>query len=472
MPRHIWDKLPEEARQFFHEQQQSIAILSEQVARQSEELHSLTQSIQDLQARLGQNSKNSSKPPSSDPPFNKPPKSDDTGKSSPKKKRGAQKGHKGHSRKMLPPTRAKALRPSTCRCGCAALNHHPEPFYIHQVFEIPDVPVEIIHYQLHAATCSQCGTTVKGHLPVDVRTGYGPRFSAAIAYLSGVCGESREAVAETVRSFYGVPISTGAVQRVIDRASAAIEPIYDAIGAAARTAEVNHVDETSWFNESKLRWLWVMASARVAFFKVHKNRSYQAFLDLIAEWVGILVSDDYALYKKWVHLRQTCLAHLIRKARGFANHPDPEIAHIGKLLGDELSRLCDFAKHPPNHGQWTAFYARFVGLLNKHAERKDKVGTFVRRLASELADLWVFLHENGVEPTNNRAERALRYAVIWRKRSLGTWSEKGDHWVERILSLKHTCRQNDLRTYPILVQALSDSFACRKTDVAWVATLA
>ncbi|MFH1885458.1 MAG: transposase, partial [Pseudomonadota bacterium] len=104
--------------------------------------------------------------------------------------------------------------------------------------------------------------------------------------------------------------------------------------------------------------------------------------------------------------------------------------------------------------------------------RKDEAGVFARRLLNEMESLWLCVSEEGVEPTNNRAERVLRYPVTWRTRSRGTWSEKGDRWVERILSVKQTCRMHDLPTYPRLVQANSDHLNGQPTAVTWIAELA
>ena len=108
--------------------------------------------------------------------------------------------------------------------------------------------------------------------------------------------------------------------------------------------------------------------------------------------------------------------------------------------------------------QWRAWYARFSQLLNQHAPREDKAGTFARRLARAGESLWVFLDVPGVEATNNIAERAHRFGVLWRKRSQGTCSEKGNRWVERVLSLRHTCRIRGRPTFPMLVEAVSCLF--------------
>jgi transposase len=202
---------------------------------------------------------------------------------------------------------------------------------------------------------------------------------------------------------------------------------------------------------------------------IHCNHSKEAFASLIRDWTGILVSDGYGVYSKWVGERQTCLAHLIRDARALSERPKPEIARFGKWALAELQRLCYMAKAPPTIGQWQAFYARLLRLISLNYERQDDAGKFARRLKRELDSLWVFLMDNGVAPTNNHAERMLRFAVIWRKRSQGTCSEKGNRWVERILTLRQTCRLRSMSTYDVLVDAMRSCFAGTEPDLSWIA---
>ena len=198
-----------------------------------------------------------------------------------------------------------------------------------------------------------------------------------------------------------------------------------------------------------------MASERVAFYMIHPRRSKEAFAALIDDWAGILVSDGYGVYQHWVEARQTCLAHLIRTARGLAERQQADLAACGAWALAELQRLCHMATAPPTGGEWRAWYARLCKLIEQYHDRHDDAGRFARRLLREMDSLWVFLAHHGVEPTNNRAERALRFGVLWRKRSLGTASDKGNRWVERILSLKETCRLQARATYTVLVDAVT-----------------
>jgi transposase len=286
--------------------------------------------------------------------------------------------------------------------------------------------------------------------------------------MSGNQGNSRSAVQQFCSSVLNFHISRGGIQKVIDRGSQAIKPIYEAIGHAARKAKVNYIDETSWFMNGALMWLWVMVNSQVAFFLVHANRSAEAFAALIEDWKGILVTDGYKVYQKWVNLRQTCLAHLIRDARGLSERNNPEIAAFGRKALAELKRLCNMANAPPTVGEWSAFYARLSHLISQNHERKDDAGKFARRLLREMDSLWVFLEVQGVEPTNNHGERTIRFGVLWRKRSQGTASEKGNRWVERILSLRQTCAMRSMPTFPILVNAIECYFKGLQPDLSWI----
>jgi len=184
--------------------------------------------------------------------------------------------------------------------------------------------------------------------------------------------------------------------------------------------------------------------------------------------MGILVRDGYRVYQAWAGLRQSCLAHLIRAAKGVAEGVDAGRARFGARVHAELQRLCHMGTERPTVGQWRAWYARFRSLVTQHAAREDKAGTFARRLQREGKALWVFLDVQGVEATNHIAERAHRFGVLWRKRSQGTWSEKGNRWVERILSLRHTCRIRRRPTFPLLVEAVSCLFKGERPDLCWI----
>jgi transposase len=211
-----------------------------------------------------------------------------------------------------------------------------------------------------------------------------------------------------------------------------------------------------------------MATETVAWYLMHPHRSKDACVTLIEDGQGLLVSDGYGVYQDWVNRRQTCLAHLIRTARGLSEHRQAELAACGAWALTELQRLCAMAKAPPTGGEWRAWYARLWTLIDCYHTRKDEAGRLARRVQREMASLWVFLGEHGVEATNNRAERALRFGVLWRTGSHGSASDKGNRWVERTLSLRQTCRQLGQSTFGVLVDAVTSLFCGRQPDLSWL----
>jgi transposase len=453
-----WQATPEPVQKY-------IVSLEDELRALKTKNKKLEKNNEKLDKQNRKNSTNSSKPPSSDPPYKKnkreKPKSD--------RKPGGQKGHPGNQQKLLTPNNTENVMPEQCSCG-----HHPthwdnlQPFHTHQHIELPEIDMEITHFVLYQGQCSQCGKIVKAKASEAVSTGYGPRFSAFIAELSGIKAMSRRNVQQLVHSVFDIKIATGTIQKIIDRASEAIASTYERIGQVARSSECNFIDETSWFEKHKLQWLWVMVNTMVAFFRIDPKRSKQAFLELIADWKGILISDGYGLYCKWVHGRQTCLAHLIRKAKALIESRKLNERRGGKLILAHLNTLIEFSKHKPPPLKWERFYNSLLLILSLFEDDTDDAGRLARQIIRELDALWTFLEHDGVEPTNNRAERSLRFGVLWRKCSLGTQSDKGNRWVERILSVKETCRLRDKATFPFLVECLECYFAGISVDVSWI----
>lgn len=458
-----WELTPAAVQDYLKNQNQQIAQLQSQMAQFQSQIEQLQHQVETLQERLAKTSQTSSKPPSSDAPFTKPKRQRKTSSG----RRGGQKGHRGRGPTLLSPTEVHLIEPSPCRCGHGNLVSLT-PYYTHQVIELPPIEMEVHHFILQQGQCQGCGRQLKAQVPSDSQAGYGPRFSALIAELAGMHRTSWRLIQDFSHAVFNIPISLGAVQKIIQRVSHAIVPHYEAIATLAHQAPVGYIDETPWYCQNALQWLWVMATDTVAYYRIDPHRSKEAFWALIDEWQGILVSDGYGVYQDWVNQRQTCLAHLIRTARGLSQRRDPDIATCGNTALRELQRLCHMAHEPPTGGQWQAWYARFCRLLDRYQERADDAGRLVRRLAREMTSLWVFLLEQGVDSTNNLAERGLRFGVMWRKTSHGTDSEQGNRWVERSLSLRQTCRQLGQSTFGVLVDAVTSLFQGRQPDLTWL----
>jgi len=462
-----WDLTPEPVRQYILQLERALADLNSRIQEVEKQLQKDQQRLEKLEVRTNKNSRNSSQPPSSDSPYKKGKRKKKAKKS--KRSKGGQKGHKAHQRQMLSPTESHSLMPDRCSCGNTDFSSsRMEPFYTHQHIELPEIKMDVSHWILHRCNCPECGKLAKAKLPEHVQSGYGPRLSAFVAELSGTKAMSRNDVKQLCQSVLGISIATGTIQKIIDRASEATLPAYEAIADRARSSRCNYIDETSWFNQNALQWLWAMVNDQVAFYRIDAHRSKEAFNQLIQDWQGILVSDSYGLYRKWVHGRQVCIAHLIRKAVSLAERKKPDLRRFGQIIAASLRQLVQFSKDPPTPKEWSNFYSMLLFTLSLWEPDETDAGKLARQIVREIDSLWFFIEHNGVEPTNNRAERALRFGVLWRKRSLGTQSDKGNRWVERILSLKETCRLKAKSTYQTMEHLIDSYFRNTQPDLSWI----
>ena len=243
-----WDQTPLTVQDHLRE-------LRNQLQQLEHHNHHLQQQVETLQGRLDKTSKTSSKPPSSDSPFTKPTRRPSSGT------RGARKGHPGAGAPVLAPTDVQRVYPAPCACSHGELGT-PTLYHTHQVIELPPMAMEITHFLLHQARCVGCGALRKADVPSAHTTGYGPRLTALIGELGGMHRPSRRLVQDFCHSVLHLPISLGAIQKVIDRASQALVPHYEAIATLARHAPVGYIDETPWYCHNTLQWLWTMPPTR------------------------------------------------------------------------------------------------------------------------------------------------------------------------------------------------------------------
>jgi transposase len=361
----------------------------------------------------------------------------------------------------------RELTPERCACGnttCALTTPYPT----HQVIELPPIARDVPHWVWHQGWCGDCGRWTQAPVPAAHATGDGPRCSALRGEVAGTDGNGRRMVQTFGASVRRVPLSWGAIPKVLDRVAEALEPHSLAIATQARHAPVHDIDETPWFLTHAVHGWWVMASDTVACSLLHPHRAKAACAALIDDGAGSLSSEGYGGYQSGVEPRQTCLAPLLRPARRLAERQPPELAACGAWALAERRRLCPMAHAPPTGGAWRAWYARLCKLIEPYHDRTDDAGRCARRRLREMDSLGVFLAQHGVEPTNNRAERALRFGVLWRKRSHGTARTKGNRWVERLLSLKETCRRQARSTYNVLVDAVTRFFHGQQPDLSWI----
>lgn len=411
------------------------------------EVASLRVEVEDLRAQLRRDSSNSSKPPSSDPPWKAP--ADQRGGG--KRKRGGQPGHGGHKRVTQEPDVVVDVKPEAClHCGEGLSGEDAAPWR-HQVTEVPRVTAEVTEYRFHALRCDGCGgKQTRAAWPSGVPRGaFGPRLQTIVAVCSGAYRLSKRNIAALVHDFFGVELSLGSVSNLERATSDALAAPYEQALQHVRRASIVHADETGWFQTAKVAWLWTAVTRTVAVFMIRKSRSAAVAKELLGEhFLGLLVTDGYGSYHWLSHLRrQLCWAHLIRTFRGLLEWPTA--APFGEQLLD-FSRRFFSQWHRVRDGTLLRrdFLVALEPLKREFADLlveglgspHPRVRGLCKTLRKHETSLWTFTVRPGVEPTNNAAERALRHAVIWRKTSFGTDSELGSRFVERMLTTVATLR--------------------------------
>ena len=438
-------------------------MLKGQVQQLQEQVTLLQAEVEQLRERVNQTSRNSSKPPSSDPPeARKYPPRTPSGR-----KRGGQSGHQGKGRQLKPSSEANQIvvsRPTHCRgCGGLLLGQDAQP-QRHQVSELPQIEPEVVEYQLHKLTCLACGVVNRGEWPLEMPRGsFGPRTQATIAYLSGRMGISRRDSKEMLSTLFHLDISLGSIPAQERRISQAlIEPVMEA-GDFVRRQPTANVDETSWYERSDKQWMWVAGTPLVTFFQIMDSRSQACCRQLLGEeFTGVVGSDRYSAYN-WLasQQRQLCWSHLKRDFQAFEDRKGESVV-IGKLLSAQVKKFFGLW-HQVREGTLSRpDFQQAMQPIRHEVHNLLQIGTLLkapktrntcRNILNVETALWTFVDREGVEPTNNAAQRALRRPVIWRRRSFGSQSEAGSRFVERMQTAVITLRQQKRDVLDFLTRA-------------------
>lgn len=414
-------------------------------------MEALERRVQELEARLRQNSSNSSKPPSSDPPGKVPTrKKKRTGK-----RRGGQPGHPKHERELVPAEEIRntqAVKPEYCRVCSHSLEGEDAAPYRHQVFELPQIEPTVDEWQLHCLVCSRCNARTRAQLPDGVPRGqFGPRIEAMVSVSSGLYKLSKRNVEEMFSDFFGIDLSLGTICHLQqDTSHALAQPYAEALANIQQERGPVSADETSWREAKKKAWLWIAISMTVAVFMIRPSRGTEVAMELLGEkFAGYLNSDRWVGYD-WVDIfrRQICWSHLDRHWEGFV-----ALGGDAKRLGRALQRQTDRLFHlwhrvrdgtlkRSSFRLYMRPIQRKVGRLLRRGEACPipKVAGRCKRILKLEAAMWTFVRVEGIEPTNNHGERGVRHPVMWRKGSFGTDSQNGSRFVERILTVVMTLR--------------------------------
>jgi transposase len=438
IPVELWNQIPPAA-------QAAILALVQQYEQQ---LQALQQQVDQLTERLNRNSTNSSRPPSSDPPHVKRrPPTPPSGR-----RRGGQPGHARQQRPLVPPEQIKqaiSVRPSACRkCRQLLTGEDPHPRR-HQVAEIPPVQAEVTEYRLHRLTCTACGTRTCASLPAGVPAGaFGPRLQALLAVLAGGYRLGKRPIRQLAHDLFGLSISTGMVSKLERATTEALQQPMAELEQYVHTQHAN-VDETSWREAMHKAWLWVVVTPLVTVFHIAATRSGKVAGELLGSaYRPVVTSDRWKAYNGF-RRRQFCWSHLRRDFQAMIDRQNSGTP-IGKRLLELSDRMFAWWHRVRDRTLARSSFQVYISGLRSEVHEAltqgagcgcPKTAATCRNLIAHEARLWTFVWQEGVEPTNNAAERALRHAVLWRKGSGGTDSSLGSRFVERVLSARETCRQ-------------------------------
>jgi transposase len=429
----------------------------------------LTARVAELEAKVGKNASNSSKPPSSSHPHDKPPPS----KPKSNRKRGGQPGHDKHERPLIPPEQCNEVIPcvpTECRrCGKELDGVDADPLR-HQVWELPEIQPIVTEYQQHRLVCS-CGCSTCGKLPRGVPTGQaGPQLIAFTAILMACFRQSKRRAAQFLSMILNQPASPGWMVLLQNRAAAAVEPAYNELAAKLPKQPMLNIDESPTKEGPAKAWVWTFVATTFTFFRCCTSRAADVAKELLGEdYGGVIHCDRARMYWAFGRL-QWCWAHLKRDFQGLIDDPCGTKKRLGrdlmkptlelftlwkKVRDGTISRRCFRRQMQPIRQRVDALLLR--GYCN------ELTHGFCKELVEHGAHLWTFIGIEGVAPTNNAAEQALRHAVIWRKLSFGTQSKSGSQFVERLLSVIETCRRQSRNVFAWLASTVQAHYNEQQT---------
>ena len=416
----------------------------------------LEKEVAELLEKLSKNSSNSNKPPSSDGPGNRAQRREKVAKKrTGTRKRGGQPGHPGSSRALIPPEDVDEVvdhYPPECESCWKPLPQTPDAkAERYQTVELPPVRPYTVEHRRHCVTCPFCAYTTTASYADIPTTPFGPRLASIVALLTGVFHVSRRSAGRLLEDILGTRISLGAISAIEARVSDALKGAVDEAWTEVGQAPVKHTDGTSWYQSGVYCALWTIAVASATVFKIVTNGTKPVLEKLFPKKDGILVSDRATALMFWaMDRRQVCWAHLLRKFISFSEQKKTKA--IGKELLDYVGIMFAYWDDVKRGGMARDEFREKMKPLRLQVEAAlaRGVATGIKSFAGSCEDmlehrdaLWTFVDRDDVEPTNNHAERELRAFVLWRKRSFGTQSDRGNLFAERIMTVVHTARKQN-----------------------------
>jgi len=442
-------------------------------ARLEEQDRRIAQLESDL-AKARKNSSTSSKPPSSD--IVTPPKDSKTSKKKGKRKKGAQPGHSKYEREPFPSEQIDEIhdhRLDSCPdCGTHLLAADEAPRVVQQV-EIVEVPIQIDEHRGHPGWCPSCQRVHYAPLPAQVQKGQlaGPRLTALVAYLKGMCHASFSTIRKFLRDVVGLTLSRGYLRKLVQKVSIALDSAYNELLESLRTESVLNVDETGHKENGERFWTWCFRAQLFTLFRIDKSRGSQVLFDVLGEeFDGVLGCDYFSAYRKYMgdcDVRvQFCIAHLIRDVRFLTTLSDKVTKNYGERVLQRLRELFRVI-HRREEMKPSTFDAKLRKARDalvktaKRAPPRSAASNLAERFSKHGDAYFEFITTPEIDPTNNVAERAIRFVVIDRKITQGTRAPAGRRWNERIWTAIATCAQNGRSVFDFLHDSVVAHFEGR-----------
>jgi transposase len=365
---------------------------------------------------------------------------------------------------LVPPEQVRDItdiKPPSCqRCGSPLQGDDPEPLR-HQAAELPPVRPAVDGYRLHRLTCFRCGTKTCANLPPGVPTGaFGPRLRAVLSVLAGAYRLGKRPIQQLTFDLFGLSISLGMICRLERQAAAELEAPVEELREHVREAASAHIDETSWWQGRDKAWLWVAVTRMVTVFTIATSRGSEVARGMLGTAARkVVISDRFKSYG-WIKRRQFCWAHLRRDSQAMIDRGG-EAAEVGQRSLEHSAYLFAWWHRVRDGTMARSTFQSYVALMRACVREGLQLGSACacpktagtrRELLAGETHLWTFVRVEGIEPTNNDAERALRHGVIYRKTSGGTDSESGSRFLERILSVVATCHQQEINVLEYLTR--------------------
>ena len=445
------------------------AVLRAELAEMKQQMQAQIDALQEALARAQKTSSNSSKPPSSD--IVKPPKSPP--KKGRKRRQGGQPGHTKYERSFRL-DQADAIHthrlPQCPGCTGGSLIELPDIGRIQYQYELVEKPIQLHAHQALCYWCPDCEQTQEASLPLPVRHGglLGPRLTGLIGYLKGSGHLSYTTLQALLDEGLGASVSTGLLAKAVQKVSHALVPIYQPLLEALPSQKRLNIDETGHKDQGRLLWTWCFGAADFTVFAIAASRGSQVLEQILGdECEAVLGHDYFSAYRAYMNKApvtvQFCLAHLIREVRFASQSLTPSIAAYGQRLTEELKALFKLI-HRKNQLRPETFARRLNQQKTRFLQkaRRTQAGGAAAQLAKRFRlhgnEYFTFITQPDIEPTNNVAERALRFCVIDRRITQDTRGLNGQQWCERFWTIQATCRQQGIQVCRFIQQAVQAAF--------------